>query len=67
MSEEVCDIGYINPERKHALISIKAPSLNSCHCSWQRNMAQFAITIESAIVLRAKLNAFLAQHGVTFQ
>jgi hypothetical protein len=58
--ERVCQVGYINPDMEHVLISIFNPAL----LNPDRSFVQVAITIESAIALRAELNAFLKAHGV---
>ena len=58
--ESIAGVGYINDEHKHALISIFNPAL----LNPRRDYLQFAITIETAIQLRAALNAFLNQHGI---
>ena len=61
-AEMVCaPLGYINDERKHVLVSIHNPSLVNAD---RREFLQVAITIDSAITLRAALNEFLLQHGV---
>ena len=61
-AEHVCEVGYINDEMKHVLISIQHPTLTNVYP--KPSCIQVALTIDSAIVLRAELNAFLAQHGI---
>jgi hypothetical protein len=58
--ERIGEVGYIDEEKKHALIGIYEPAL----LNHGADFVQVAITIESAIALRAELNAFLAAHGV---
>ena len=60
--EEVRPVGYINGHMKHVLITIRDPTL--VNGGLRRDFVQVAITIESAIVLRAELNAFLKEHDV---
>lgn len=60
MSERIAPVGYANADRRHALISIYEPAIVNCGTDF----AQVLITIDSAITLRAELNAFLAAHGV---
>lgn len=62
MAERVAEVGYINSDMEHALVSIYEPAL----LNPSMDGVQVAITIESAILLRANLNRFLAQHGVEF-
>lgn len=59
-AERVGPVGYINDERAHALISIYSPTLLNAGTDF----VQVAVSIDSALTLRAELNAFLAAHGV---
>ena len=61
-AERVCEVGYINDQLKHVLISVLNPSL--CNAQRPTKLVQIAITIDSAITLRAELNAFLKAHGI---
>lgn len=61
MDERIADVGYINPEMKHCLISIYNPSLLN---SDGKEFVQVAITVDNAIILRANLNKFLLDHGL---
>lgn len=64
MTEQIHEIGYVNAEMKHAMISITEPAL----CTpFNTKFVQIVITIEGAIELRAQLNAFLLAHGVIMQ
>lgn len=66
MTERVAEIGYINDAHEHALISIFDPALLTAYDGPQpQRSVQVAITISSAIELRAKLDAFLAAHERT--
>ena len=56
--------GYINDEHRHVLISIRDPSLLNA-IPQGGDILQFALTIDTAIALRAELNAFLTAHGVS--
>lgn len=62
--ERVAPVGYINEDRLHALISIYDPALLN---AYNKDAVQVAITIDTAIELRAELNRFLEQHGITAQ
>lgn len=59
--ERIHEIGYINDDRQHVLISIHNPAILPVP---HDNFVQFAITIDGAIELRAHLNAFLDAHGL---
>ena len=59
-AEHIGGVGYINDQMQHVLLSFCNPSLQSA----SPGFVQVAITIDTAITLRAELNAFLAQHGV---
>ena len=61
-AEEVFDVGYINEDMEHVLIGVRNPTL--CNRVPKPDIIQIALTIENAIILRAKLNAFLAAHGI---
>ena len=63
MIEQIHDIGYVNEQQKHCLISISNPPL----VSPGPNFLQLIITIEGAMELRAQLNAFLLRHGAMLQ
>lgn len=59
MAEEtVHEVGYINDEHRHALISVHNPSLLNANDQF----VQIALSIDSAITLRDNLNSFLARH-----
>lgn len=60
--ERVCEIGYINKEMKHALITIINPALRNVS---NPSVIQVAVSIDGAIALRAELNAFLKMHGIS--
>lgn len=67
MSERIDDIGYINADRQHALISVFDPPLLNAstefaHANWRG--VQVALSIEAAADLYQKLGAFLADHKV---
>lgn len=59
-AERIAEVGYINSECKHTLISIYHPAL----LNPGPGFVQVAISIDGAITLQAELNAFLAAHGV---
>ena len=65
--EWIAPVGYINDEERHLLIGIWNPALLSPHKDVNGSSVQVAITIESAMTLRAELDAFLAAHGVQIQ
>jgi hypothetical protein len=58
---EICEIGYINTERKHALISVRNPTL--CNAPYNTGVVQVAITLSSAREMKAKFHAFLEWHA----
>jgi hypothetical protein len=58
MAEEVRGVGYINGERKHAMISVAAPTIINA----RKNFAQLVITIDTARELERQLNNFLQAH-----
>jgi len=64
VTEQVHDVGYVNEERKHLLISISEPTM--C-VPFNVEFVQIVITIETAMELRAQLDAFLIKHGATLQ
>jgi hypothetical protein len=54
------NIGYINDDKAHALISIKDAVLTD---KWDDDkFSQVVLTIEDAIVLRSKLSDFIKSH-----
>jgi hypothetical protein len=61
---DICELGYINDAREHGLISINGPPLMNIPIGRDK-MLQFALTIDDLIVLRAHIDAFLKQHGVS--
>lgn len=61
--ERIAEVGYINTQKQHALISVYHPSLLNAGSDF----VQVAISIDSAIKLRAELNAFLGSHGIVEQ
>lgn len=64
MAEEILELGYINEEMKHAMISVKNPTLlnDGKFGNDTPQFCQLVITIESAIILKAKLDQFLKGH-----
>ena len=66
MSERIDPVGYINEEHEHILLGFRDPALFNPSRPPER-WVQVAITIESAVQLRAELDAFLRSHGATFQ
>lgn len=57
-AEKIDQIGYVNPDCEHALISIFKPALATSGNGY----VQVAITIDGAIKLYAELDAFLRSH-----
>lgn len=53
-------VGYINEHQQVALVHIESPGIVNAGVDF----VQIAITVETAIDLRAALNAFLKVHGV---
>lgn len=60
MTERIGEVGYINPEKRHALIGVWNPAL----INKGEDFVQIVLSIDGAIQLRAELNAFLEMHGV---
>jgi hypothetical protein len=58
MLERIADVGYINSERRHALISIYDPAL----LNPGKDSVQVAISLEGATALRDRLDEFLSRH-----
>lgn len=56
--EEVCQVGYINEHMKHAMLTVKEPSLSNPRAEF----VQVVLTIENIKRLRNEINLFLAQH-----
>lgn len=57
--ERIAEVGYLNSEMKHALISIFNPAL----LNPGPDSVQVAISIDGVFALRAELNAFLKRNG----
>jgi hypothetical protein len=57
-AERVEKIGYINNTREHALISIHDPAI----VNDEDRFVQIAISVDAAVKLRDRLDAFLAAH-----
>lgn len=56
--ERIAEVGYINPDQQHALVSIYNPAL----LNPGSDFVQVAVSIKGAIKLRDELDAFLAMH-----
>lgn len=64
MAERVAEVGYINADEEHALISIfEPPLLNATTSQWKdRTSVQVALSIDTARLLASNLQAFLEAH-----
>ena len=60
--EQCGPVVYINDDKVHCCMSVYNPAVFSiCPAS---GLAQLVVSVDTALDLRAALNAFLAQHGV---
>jgi hypothetical protein len=59
--ECVGPVGYINEDCEHAMMTFVNPTLVNAA---DKRFVQIVVSIDSAILLRAGLNAFLTLHGV---
>lgn len=60
--ERIAEVGYINEQRQHALISIYNPALLNPN----KDSVQVAISIKGAKALRDFLNEFLEAHTLDY-